>query len=70
MYVFISCVQNSVFECVLDYAQLLTLKNKLKKIIDEEKDSVRFYMLGNNYKEKVDHIGAMKGIDVANPLIF
>ena len=28
-------VQNSVFECVLDWGQFLTLKSKLEKIIDK-----------------------------------
>ena len=36
-------VQNSVFECVLI------------QIADLERDSLRFYMLGNNYKSKVEH---------------
>jgi CRISPR-associated protein Cas2 len=51
-------VQNSVFECVLDAAQLVTVRSKLLKLIDEETDSLRFYSLGNNYKTKVEHYGA------------
>jgi len=51
-------VQNSVFECVLDPAQLAFLRNKLLKIIDTETDSLRFYYLGNNWQKKVDHFGA------------
>ena len=48
-------VQNSVFECLLDTAQCRSLQNKLCKIMDPERDSLRFYMLGNNYKSKVEH---------------
>jgi len=63
-------VQNSVFECVVDAAQLATLKMELIKIIDEDKDSLRFYQLGNNYKNKVEHIGVKESIDLERPLIF
>ena len=51
-------VQNSVFECLLDEAQYRMLKAELTKIIDERIDSLRFYQLGNNYRNKVEHIGA------------
>lgn len=50
-------VQNSVFECSLDAAQLCMVKNKLLSIIDEDMDSLRFYILGNNYKNKIEHYG-------------
>ncbi|MBU5230899.1 CRISPR-associated endonuclease Cas2 [Intestinimonas butyriciproducens] len=48
-------VQNSVFECVLDAAQYRQVQAKLIQIADLERDSLRFYMLGNNYKSKVEH---------------
>ena len=51
-------VQNSVFEADLDYSAFLKLKNNLLDIVDEEKDSLRFYYLGNNWQRKVEHIGA------------
>ena len=51
-------VQNSVFEADLDYGKFLQLKARLVKIIDEEKDSLRFYYLGNNWEKKIEHIGA------------
>ena len=63
-------VQNSVFECVLDWAQCREVKDKLEKIIDKEKDSIRFYYLGNNYKTKVEHIGAKESFSVEEPLII
>lgn len=40
-------VQNSVFEVLVDAAQLVTLKSELEKVIDIAQDSVRFYRLGN-----------------------
>ncbi|PFJ06745.1 CRISPR-associated endonuclease Cas2 [Bacillus cereus] len=63
-------VQNSVFECVVNAAQLATLKMELIKIINEDEDSLRFYQLGNNYKNKVEHIGIKESIDLESPLIF
>ena len=51
-------VQNSVFECVLDAAQCKVLQNKLLKIMDSDKDSLRFYYLGNHYQTKIEHFGA------------
>ena len=51
-------VQNSVFEADLDYGSFLKLKDSLIKIIDEEKDSLRFYYIGNNWERRVEHIGA------------
>lgn len=50
-------VQNSVFECLLDPAQARMLKHKLCGIMDEEKDSLRFYYLGKNYETKIEHFG-------------
>ena len=51
-------VQNSVFECLIDYGQAKQLQIKLESIIDEDKDSLRFYFLGDNWQRKVVHIGA------------
>lgn len=53
-------VQNSVFEADLDYSSFLKLKNNLIKLIDAEKDSLRFYYLGNNWERRIEHIGAKK----------
>lgn len=63
-------VQNSVFECNLDAAKCRQVKAILEGIIDKEKDSLRFYYLGENYKNKVEHVGAKPGFDVTAPLIF
>ncbi len=63
-------VQNSVFECALDAAKYCEVKNKLEKIIDKEKDSLRFYNLGNSYKTRIEHIGANVCGFVEDPLIF
>ncbi len=62
-------VQNSVFECLLDPAQFVQLRNKLEKIINEEVDSLRYYFLGNNWKKRVEHIGAKATFDPEGSLI-
>ncbi|KUO78473.1 MAG: CRISPR-associated protein Cas2 [Desulfosporosinus sp. BRH_c37] len=62
-------VQNSVFECVLDAAKFREVQHKLEQIINKDTDSLRFYFLGNNYKSKVEHIGAKGSFDVEGTLI-
>ncbi len=51
-------VQNSVFECLISEAQYRELRHRLEQIIDPETDSLRFYLLGNRYENKVIHVGA------------
>ena len=63
-------VQNSVFECILDQAQSVVLKQSLIDIIDENVDSLRFYYLGNKYQTKVEHVGVERGFAVDQPLIL
>jgi len=63
-------VQNSVFECIMDAAKCREVKHKLSEIIDKDKDSLRFYYIGDNYKTKIEHIGAKETICVDNPLVF
>ncbi|WP_195985321.1 CRISPR-associated endonuclease Cas2 [Clostridium sp. D33t1_170424_F3] len=62
-------VQNSVFECILDAAKCKEVQHKLEILIDPKTDSLRFYYLGNNYKTKVEHVGAKPSFDVTEPLI-
>lgn len=63
-------VQNSVFECILDAAKCREVKHILEEIIDKDKDSLRFYYLGDKYKTKIEHIGAKNTMKVDEPLIF
>lgn len=63
-------VQNSVFEADLDYSTFLKLKANLIEIIDEEKDSLRFYYLGNNWKKRIEHIGTKATYDPEGVLII
>lgn len=62
-------VQNSVFECLLNPAQMAQLKINLEKIIDIEKDSLRYYYLGDEWRSRVEHVGAKPSIDLEGTLI-
>lgn len=62
-------VQNSVFECLLDGAQFTQLKHRLTELIDPEKDSLRFYQLGDKWAGRVEHIGAKASIDLEGALV-
>lgn len=63
-------VQNSVFEADLDYSSFLKLKDRLEKLIDKKMDSLRFYYLGNNWKRRVEHIGAKETYDPEGVIII
>ena len=63
-------VQNSVFECIVDNTQLTELKIKLLDIIDTNEDSLRVYIIGNNYKNKVEHFGTKKAMNLEDVLFF
>ena len=63
-------VQNSVFECVVTEAQFVLLRNEIASIIDMEKDTVRFYFLGNNWNNRVEYIGKKTSFDVTTELII
>jgi CRISPR-associated protein Cas2 len=62
-------VQNSVFECLVDPAQLTQLKHRLTELIDLEKDSLRFYYLGDQWPSRVNHVGAKPSLDLEAPLV-
>ena len=62
-------VQNSVFECELDAALLLKVKDRLVKLIDHDKDSLRFYTIGNDRQNRVEHFGTKPSYDALGPMI-
>lgn len=63
-------VQNSLFECYIDYSKCIELRNKLEKIIDTECDSIRLYFIGNNYDNKIFCLGKDNLINIDKPIIF
>lgn len=62
-------VQKSVFECSVDPAQFTKLKASLLDEIDAAVDSLRFYYLGANWRNRVEQVGARASIDPDGPLI-
>lgn len=63
-------VQNSVFELLIDPAQLVTLKAKLSSTIDAERDSVRLYRLGSNWHTKIETQGRPLRFEQDGLLLF
>lgn len=63
-------VQNSVFEVLVDAAELVVLKSALSDVIDKENDSVRFYRLGNSYQHKIEVMGKEPLVQAGSALIF
>ncbi len=62
-------VQNSVFECLVDPAQWVQLRQSLIEKMHPEKDSLRFYFLGKNWKRRVEHVGAKESYDPQGPMV-
>lgn len=63
-------VQNSVFEVLVDPAQLAALKAGIQKVIKPESDSVRIYRLGSNYRAKIEVMGRSSPIEAGEPLLI
>lgn len=64
-------VQYSVFECDVDPAQWVQLKEALFATYDETVDSLRFYKLGKKGQNKIEHHGAKPSFDVfKSPIII
>ena len=62
-------VQYSVFECVVEPAQWVLFRSRLIDEIKVDRDSLRFYFLGANWRNRVEHIGAKPSLDLEGPLI-
>jgi CRISPR-associated protein Cas2 len=62
-------VQNSVFECLVDPAQWVEFRHQLTQVYNDEKDSLRFYFLGSNWRRRIEHQGAKPAYDPEGPLI-
>lgn len=63
-------VQNSVFEVNMDYTQYLKFRDVLSMMIDRRKDSLRYYVLGNDYNDKKEIFGRDACVDVCKPLLI
>ena len=61
--------QLSVFECEVDPAQWVNLRQKLLDEVKLEEDSLKFYFLGANWRKRVEQLGIKKSYDPDDPLI-
>ena len=62
-------VQNSVFEIDADPAVWTECRARLLDLIDHDEDSLRFYLLGSNWRRRVEAHGRDDTYDVDGPLI-
>ena len=63
-------VQNSVFEVIVNPAQLVELQARLGSVIDSDKDSIRIYRLGSNWKPRITCMGKLLRFEQENVLIL
>ncbi len=63
-------VQYSLFECIITPAQFTKMKHLLISEIDQRHDSLRFYLLGANWRNRVELHGLNKSFDQEHPLII
>ncbi len=63
-------VQNSVFECLVDPLQFKQMRTQLEAVMNPQTDSLRYYMLGANWKRKVEHVGAKQSYDPEGLLLL
>ena len=62
-------VQKSVFECVVNPAQLEQLKHRLAKEINVKEDSLRIYRLLEPREKYVQSLGQSLSFDQREPLV-
>lgn len=63
-------VQKSVFECWIDPADWVKLRARLAVEIQPQRDSLRFYFLGEHWKGRIEQIGACESHPADEPLIL
>lgn len=62
-------VQFSVFECSLTEMQLEALRDRLRGIMDEQRDSLRIYRLPQPRERFLWTYGVLREIDFKGPLV-
>jgi CRISPR-associated protein Cas2 len=63
-------VQKSVFECQVGQTEWVRLKDRLLSEIKADADSLRFYYLDETARQKIEHYGVEKPLDLTEPLIL
>ena len=62
-------VQKSLFECVLRKQDWVRLRARLLSEIDDKQDNLRFYFLEEDSRNKTEHHGIGRPIDMEGPLL-
>lgn len=62
-------VQFSVFECTVNEEQWVRLRGRLLSLIDDKKDSLRFYNLGEESFRRIEHHGTKGTTDPQGVLL-
>ncbi len=62
-------VQESVFECIITPSELVFFKKEIEELIDQNTDKVRIYILGDNWDNRIEELGASDGYDPKGVLI-
>lgn len=63
-------VQKSVFECMVSTKDWVRLKQKLLNEFNKDTDSLLFYFINEQDRQKKEHYGIGKPIDPEAPLIL
>jgi CRISPR-associated protein Cas2 len=63
-------VQKSVFECILNAAEIEQLKHRLRREVNPEEDSLRIYRLREPRDRYVQVIGRQAEFDLRDPLVL
>lgn len=63
-------VQYSVFECDISETDLVRLRQRLLKVVDEDRDSLRIYRLRGRREEVVESYGRDTYVDYWGPLVL
>lgn len=62
-------VQKSVFECQLGSKEWAEMRGRLLTEIDVSKDSLRFYYIDQTVRDKIEHHGVSKPVDVERDVL-
>lgn len=63
-------VQKSVFECQVGKMEWASLRQRLLDEIEPKQDSLRFYFLEEDVRQRIEHHGTKQPIDLSAPLIL
>ena len=56
-------VQYSVFECRLKPNEIDEMRRKLKKLISDKEDSIRFYFISADDVKRIERLGDARTVD-------